>query len=277
MGPLGKIQEAKQRGSDERNQSDGGGGTTSVRNPRGRHSPTPEEKEVSMNLIDAANEIMEELEWTARTAARDEQLSVAQRTAIRLALAFGEGRACADLVALVRGIGVLVMLGEFELRPAKDNPSEFGRLGPHGIVMGIRTGAGRRVVREGGDAHAVGARLWRAEQMLADGSARRLFELKLRTHLERCALACCNDARSLLAQTGGQSDVLVLAWAWDFDAWDTVAGYVTAPRQALELYEAWADEAELFGAQLVQLSHPGIAAVRTLARVSNRVSHLWAT
>jgi hypothetical protein len=167
------------------------------------------------------------------------------------------------------------MLGEFELRPAKDNPSEFGRLGPHGIVMGIRTGAGRCVVQEGGDAHAVGARLWRAEQMLADGSARRLFELKLRTHLEQCALACCNDARSLLAQAGGQSDVLVLAWAWDFDAWDTVAGYVTAPRQALELYEGWAGEAESLGAQLVQLSHPGIAAVRQLARVSNRVNHLW--
>jgi len=228
-----------------------------------------------MKLIDAANEIMEELEWTERAAARGEQLTVVQRAAIRLALAFGEDRACATLVELVRGIGVLAMLGEFELRPAKDNPSEFGRLGPHGIVMGIRKGAGRRVVQEGGDAHAVGARLWRAEQMLADGSARRLFELKLRTHLEQCALACCNDARSLLAQAGGQSDVLVLAWAWDFDAWDTVAGYVTAPRQALELYEGWAGEAESLGAQLVQLSHPGIAAVRKIARVSNRANHLW--
>jgi len=228
-----------------------------------------------MKLIDAANEIMEELEWTERAAARGEQLTVVQRTAIRLALAFGEDRACATLVELVRGIGVLVMLGEFELRPAKDNPSEFGRLGPHGIVMGLRTGAGRRVVQEGGDAHVVGARLWRAEQMLADGSARRLFELKLRTHLEQCASACCNDSRSLLAQTGDQSDVLVLAWAWDFDAWDTVAGYVTAPRQALKLYEGWAGEAESLGAQLVQLSHPGIAAVRKLARVSNRTNHLW--
>jgi hypothetical protein len=113
--------------------------------------------------------------------------------------------------------------------------------------------------------------------MLADGSARRLFELKLRTHMERCALACCNDARSLLARAGGQSDVLVLAWAWAWDAWETVAGYVTAPRQALELYEGWAGEAESFGAQLVQLSHPGLAAVRTLARVSNRVNHLWTT
>lgn len=228
-----------------------------------------------MKLIDAANEIMEELEWAEHAATRGEQLTAVQRTAIRLAFAFGEGRACATLVELVRGIGVLVMLGEFELRPAKDNPSEFGRLGPHGIVMGIRTGAGRRVVQEGGDAHAVGARLWRAEQMLADGSARRLFELKLRTHLEQCASACCNDSRSLLAQTGGESDVLVLAWAWDFDAWDTVAGYVTAPREALELYEGWAGEAESLGAQLVQLSHPGIAAVRKLARVSNRVNHLW--
>ena len=152
-----------------------------------------------MKLIDAANEIMEELEWTARTAARGERLTTAQRTAIRLALAFGEGRACAELVELVRGIGVLAMLGEFELRPAKDNPSEFGRLGPHGIVMGIRTGAGRRVVQEGGDAHAVGARL----------------------------------------------------------------------------YEGWAREAESLGEQLVQLSHPGIAAVRKLARVSNRANHLW--
>ena len=228
-----------------------------------------------MKLIDAANEIMEELEWTARTVARGERLTTAQRTAIRLALAFGEGRACAELVELVRGIGVLAMLGEFELRPAKDNPSEFGRLGPHGIVMGIRTGAGRRVVQEGGDAHAVGARLWHAEQMLADGSARRLFELKLRTHLEQCALACCGDARSLLAQTGGQSDALALAWAWGFDAWDTVADYITAPRQALELYEGWAREAESLGEQLVQLSHPGIAAVRKLARVSNRANHLW--
>ena len=37
-----------------------------------------------MKLIDAANEIMEELEWTARTAARGERLTTAQRTAIRL-------------------------------------------------------------------------------------------------------------------------------------------------------------------------------------------------
>lgn len=228
-----------------------------------------------MNLIDSANEIMEELEWTARTAARDEQLSVAQRTAIRLALAFSEGRACSELVELVRGIGVLAMLGTFELRPAKDDPSEFGRLGPHGIVMGIRTGAGRRVVREGGDAHAVGARLWRAEQMLADGSARRLFELKLRTHMERCASACCGDARALLAQAGGQSDVLVLAWAWAWDAWETVACNIDAPRNALELYEGWGGEAESLGELLVCLSHPGIAAVRTLARVSNRANHLW--
>ena len=230
-----------------------------------------------MKLIDAANEIMEDLEGTERAAARGSDLAEDQRTAIRLALAFSDGRACAELIALVRSIGVLVTLGEFELRPAKDDPTEFGRLGPHGIVMGIRTGAGRRVVQEGGDAHAVGARLWRAEQMLADGSARRLFELKLRTHLEQCALACCNDARNLLAQAGGQSDVLVLAWAWNFDAWDTVAGYVTAPRQALELYEGWAGEAESLGAQLVQLSHPGIAAVRKLARMSNRGNHLWTT
>jgi len=228
-----------------------------------------------MKLIDAANEIMKELEWTERAAARDEQLSLVQRTAIRLALAFSEGRACSELVELVRGIGVLVMLGEFELRPAKDDPSEFGRLGPHGIVMGIRTGAGRRVVREGGDAHAVGARLWRAEQMLADGSARRLFELKLRTHMERCASACCGDARALLGQAGGQSDVLVLAWAWAWDAWETVACNIDAPRNALELYEGWGGEAESLGELLVCLSHPGIAAVRTLARVSNRANHLW--
>jgi hypothetical protein len=45
--------------------------------------------------------------------------------------------------------------------------------------------------------------------------------------------------------------------------------------QALELFEGWAGEAESLGAQLVQLSHPGIAAVRKLARVSNRVNHLW--
>ena len=228
-----------------------------------------------MKLINAANEIMEELEWTERAAARGEKLTLVQRTAIRLALAFGEGRGCTELVELVRGVGVLAMLGEFELLPAKNTPSEFGRLGPHGIVMGIRTGVGRCVVQEGGDADAVGAGLWRAEQMLADGSARRLFELKLRMHLEQCVLACCNGARSLLAQAGGKSDVLVLAWAWDFDAWDTVAGYVTAPRQALELYEGWAGEAESLGAQLVQLSRPGIAAVRKLARVSNRANHLW--
>ena len=108
-----------------------------------------------MKLIDAANEIMEELEWTERAAARGNDLSEGQRTAIRLALAFSDGRACADLIALVRSIGVLVMLGEFELRPAQDDPTEFGRLGPHRIVMGIRTGGGRRVVREGeiGRAH----------------------------------------------------------------------------------------------------------------------------
>ncbi len=228
-----------------------------------------------MNLTDAANEIMEEIEWTERAAARGERLTEVQCAAIRLALAFGEGRACAELVAMVRAIGVLTMLGEFELRPAKDNPSEFGRLGPHGIVMGLRTGAGRRVVKEGGDAHAVGARLWHAEQMLADGSARRLFELKLRMHLDKCGSACCGDARSLLAQTGGQSDVLALAWAWGFDAWDTVASSVRAPREALELYEGWASEAELFGEQLVQLSNPGITAARKLARVANRANHSW--
>jgi hypothetical protein len=228
-----------------------------------------------MKMIDAANEIMEELEWMERAATRGERLTEVQCAAIRLALAFGEGRACAELVAMVRAIGVLTMLGEFELRSARNNSSEFGRIGPHGIVMGLRTGAGRRVVREGGDAHAVGARLWHAEQMLADGSARRLFELKLRMHLETCGSACCGDARSLLTQTGGQSDALALAWAWGFDAWDTVADYITAPRQALELYEGWASEAELLGEQLVQLSNPGITAVRKLARVANRANHSW--
>jgi len=228
-----------------------------------------------MKLIDAANEIVEELEWMERAAARGNDLAEDQRTAIRLALAFSDGRACAELIALVRSIGVLVTLGEFELRPAKDDPTEFGRLGPHGIVMGIRAGAGRRVVREGGDAQAVGARLWRAEQMLADGSARRLFELKLRTHLEKCALACCTDARSLLGQAGGKSEVLVLAWAWAWDAWDTVAGYLNEPRRALELFEGWGNEAELFGEQLVELSHPGVAAVRKISRVGNRANHLW--
>ena len=228
-----------------------------------------------MNLIDAANEIMEEIEWTERAVARGERLTEVECTAIRLALAFGEGRACSELVAMVRAIGVLTMLGEFELRPARNDSSEFGRLGPHRIVMGLRTGAGRRVVKEGGDARAVGARLWHAEQMLADGSARRLFELKLRMHLEKCRSACCGDARSLLAQIGGQSDVLALAWAWGFDAWDTVADYITAPRQALELYEGWASEAELLGEQLVQLSNPGITAVRKLTRVANRANHFW--
>jgi len=228
-----------------------------------------------MNLIDAANEIMEEIEWTERAVAREERLTEVECTAIRLALAFGEGRACSELVAMVRAIGVLAMLGEFELRPARNDSSEFGRLGPHGIVMGLRTGAGRRVVKEGGDAHAVGARLWHAEQMLANGSARRLFDLKLRMHLEKCGSACCGDAHSLLVQTGGQSDVLALAWAWSFDAWDTVADYITAPRQALELYEGWASEAELLGEQLVQLSNPGITAVRKLARVANRANHFW--
>lgn len=228
-----------------------------------------------MKLIDAANEIMEELEWTEHATARGNDLSEGQRTAIRLALAFSDGRACAELIAPVRGIGVLVMLGEFELRPAKDDPTEFGRLGPHGIVMGIRTGGGRRVVREGGDAQAVGARLWRAEQMLADGSARRLFELKLRMHLERCVMPCCFDARRLLAHAGGKSEVLALAWAWAWDAWSTVAGCLGEPRRALDLYEGWADEAESLGEQLVELSHPGVAAIRRLSRVGNRANHLW--
>lgn len=228
-----------------------------------------------MKLIDAANEIMEELEWTERAAARGEQLTLGQRAAIRLALAFGEDRACATLVEMVRGIGVLAMLGEFELRPAKDNPSEFGRLGPHGIVMGIRTGAGRRVVQEGGDAHAVGARLWRAEQMLADGSARRLFALKLRTHVERCASACCGDARALLAQAGGKSDVLVLAWAWAWDAWDTVACNLDVPRNVLDLYEDWAAEAESLGELLVNLARPGITVVRRINRPRNNTWTTW--
>lgn len=230
-----------------------------------------------MNLIEAANEIMEELEWTERAAVRGNDLAEDQRTAIRLSLAFSDGRACAELIALVRSIGVLVMLGEFELRPAKDDPTEFGRLGPHGIIMGIRTGAGRRVIREGGDAQAVGARLWRAEQMLADGSARRLFELKLRTLLQKCSSACCNNARSLLAQSGGKSEVLVLTWAWAWAAWDTVAGCINEPRRALELFEGWGREAELLGELLVELAHPGVAAVRKLSRVRNRANYAWIT
>ena len=68
----------------EPKQADGGGGATSVRNPRGRRSPTPEEKEVSMKLIDAANEIMEELEWTEHATARGNDLSEGQRTAIQI-------------------------------------------------------------------------------------------------------------------------------------------------------------------------------------------------
>ena len=79
----------------------------------------------------------------------------------------------------------------------------------------------------------------------------------------------------MLAQAGGQSDVLVLAWAWAWDAWETVACNIDAPRNALELYEGWATEAEVLGEELVRLSHPGVAALRRLSRVGNRANHLW--
>jgi hypothetical protein len=54
-----------------------------------------------------------------------------------------------------------------------------------------------------------------------------------------------------------------------------VAGCLGEPRRALELFEGWENEAELFGEQLVELSHPGVAAVRKISRVGNRANHIW--
>jgi len=218
-----------------------------------------------MNAQDVVGTIVAEQEWAEGVAARAEGLSPLERAALRLAESFASGQVDATLQALVPQIGALILLGDF----APKFPVEIKDLhekGPHGILLGIRTGLRATADAAGDTPEQVVFRLLRTDEMITDGSARRLLQLKLRLHVETCTKPACEDARLLIAASELGYAQVALAWAWAKDPWGTVLPSLGSPVATLEHRDDWDMSAQKLGAILAGITRPEVVARQKMGR-----------
>ena len=218
-----------------------------------------------MNAQDVVGTIVAEQEWAEGVAARAEGLSPLERAALRLAESFASGQVDATLQALAPQIGALILLGDF----APKFPVEIEDLhekGPHGILLGIRTGLRATADTSGDTPEQVVFRLLRTDEMITDGSARRLLQLKLRLHVETCTEPACEDARLLIAASELGYAQVALAWAWAKDPWGTVLHSLGSPVATLEHRDDWDMSAQKLGAILAGITRPEVVARQKMGR-----------
>ena len=224
-----------------------------------------------MNAQDVVGTIVSEQEWAEGVAARAEGLSPIERAALRLAESFASGQVDAALLEFAPQVGALILLGDYAPR----FPVEIADLyeeGPHGILLGIRTGL-RAAATTGGDTpEQVALRLLRSDDLIKEGSARRLVQLKLRLHLEVCADSACDDAHLIIAASELGFAQVALAWAWARDPWGTVLPSLASPERALKHREDWSYLAETLGKTLANMFRPDAVVKRAMGRKVFRVT-----
>lgn len=218
-----------------------------------------------MNAQDVVGTIVAEQEWAEGVAARAEGLSPLERAALRLADSFATSQVDPTLRSLIQQVGALILLGDYAPR----FPVEIADLyeeGPHGILLGVRTGL-RAAATTGGDTpEQVALRLIRSDDLIKDGSARRLVQLKLRLHLEACADPACEDARLIIAASELGFAQVALAWAWARDPWGTVLPSLASPESALKHRADWSYLAETLGETLANMFRPDAVVKRAMGR-----------
>jgi hypothetical protein len=218
-----------------------------------------------MNAQDVVGAIVAEQEWAEGVAARAEGLSPLERAALRLAESFSSGQVDATLLDLAPQIGALILLGNF----APKFPVEIEDLhekGPHGILLGIRIGLRATADSAGDTPEQVVFRLLRTDEMITDGSARRLLQLKLRLHVEACLEPTCGDARLLITASELGYAQVALAWAWAREPWETVLPSLGSPVATLEHRDDWDMRAQKLGATLAEITRPEVVARQKMGR-----------
>ena len=218
-----------------------------------------------MNAQDVVGTIVAEQEWAEGVVARAKGLSPIERAALRLAESFASGQVDATLLALAPQIGALILLGDF----APKFPVEIEDLhekGPHGIMLGIRTGLRATADTAGDNPEQVVFRLLRTDEMITDGSARRLLQLKLRLHVEACVEPACGDAQLLITTSELGFAQVSLAWAWAREPWETVLPSLGSPVATLEHRDDWDMRAQKLGATLAEITRPEVVARQKMGR-----------
>jgi len=218
-----------------------------------------------MNAQDVVGTIVAEQEWAEGVVARAKGLSPLERAALRLAESFASGQVDATLLALAPQIGALILLGDF----APKFPVEIEDLhekGPHGILLSIRTGLRSTADTAGDTPEQVVFRLLRTDEMITDGSARRLLQLKLRLHVEACVEPACGDARLLITASELGYAQVALAWAWAREPWETVLPSLESPVATLEHRDDWDMRAQKLGATLAEITRPEVVARQKMGR-----------
>ena len=218
-----------------------------------------------MNAQDVVGTIVAELEWAADAVARAEGLSALERAAVRLADSFATGEVDAELRGLARQVGALIVLGDYQPK----YPTEIADLyeeGPHGILRGIRTGLRATAGAAGDTPEQEAFRLIRSDELIKDGSARRLLQLKLRLHVASCLEPACEDALLLIAASGLGFAQVALACAWARDPWGTVMPFLASPEKALEQREDWSQWAQVLGATLAGITRPEAIVRRSMSK-----------
>jgi hypothetical protein len=217
-----------------------------------------------MNAQDVVGTIVAEQEWAEGVAARAEGLSPLERAALRLAESFASGQVDSALLEFTPQVGALILLGDYTPK----YPVEIADLyeeGPHGILLGVRTGLRAAADVAGDTAQKVAYRLIRSDELIMDGSARRLLQLKLRLHVEACVETACEDARLLIAASELGYAQVALAWAWAQDPWGTVLPSLASPVMTLEHRDGWSLSAQDLGATLAGITRPEAVARRVMA------------
>ena len=218
-----------------------------------------------MNAQDVVGTIVAEQEWAEGVVARARGLSPIERATLRLADSFASGQVDATLLALAPQIGALILLGDF----APKFPVEIEDLhekGPHGILLGIRTGLRATADTAGDTPEQVVFRLLRTDEMITDGSARRLLQLKLRLHVEACVEPACGDAQLLITKSELGFAQVSLAWAWAQEPWETVLPSLGSPVATLEYRDDWDMRAQKLGATLAEITRPEVVARQKMGR-----------
>jgi len=218
-----------------------------------------------MNAQDVVGTIVAEQEWAEGVTARANGLSALERAAVRLAESFASGQVDAILQALAPQVGALILLGDYTPK----YPVEIADLyeeGPHGILLGVRTGLRAAAGIAKDTAQQVAYRLIRSDELIMDGSARRLLQLKLRLHVEACAEPACEDARLLIVVSELGYAQVALAWAWARDPWGTVLPSLASPVTTLEDRDGWSLIAQGLGATLAGITRPEAVVRRAMAR-----------
>lgn len=216
-----------------------------------------------MNAQDVVGTIVAEQEWAEGVAARAEGLSALERAALRLAESFASDQVDAALLALAPQVGALILLGDYTPKYPTETADLYEE-GPHGILLGVRTGLRAAAGIAKDTAQQVAYRLIRSDELIMDGSARRLLQLKLRLHVEACVEPACEDTRLLIAASELGYAQVALAWAWARDPWGTVLPSLASPVTTLEDREGWSMIAQSLGATLAGIARPEAVARRAM-------------